>query len=103
MSLLHGYWIELDLAVIIQEISLGGFSVESSKPFEVGSDQTFLFTASDGRETMVACTCRHARLSFAKGPAVCVAGFEFLPQPSENLQIIVDTVRMLGPKFAQGG
>lgn len=99
MSLLHGYWVELDVPVTVVEVSVGGFSVESSIPFPAGFDATFLFSASDGRESLVRCCCRHSRMGESHGSQVCIAGFEFLPQPEENLSIIEDTVRQLGVKF----
>lgn len=97
-SMIHGHWVELDLPVTIRDVSLGGFSVESPIAFPVGSDQTFLFSAADGRQTQAWCRCRHARATRVNGAPMCVAGFEFLPQPEEQLRIIIDTVRLLGLK-----
>ena len=99
MSMLHGYWVELDMPVTIREVSLGGFSVESAIPFPVGFDHTFLFSAADGRETLIRACCRHARMEETGRGTICVAGFEFLPQPEEHLRIVVDAVRQLGGKY----
>jgi hypothetical protein len=99
MSMLHGYWVELDLPVTIRELSLGGFSVESAIPFPVGFDHTFLFSAADGRETLIRSCCRHSRMEETDRGTTCVAGFEFLPQPEEQLKIVVETVRQLGGKY----
>lgn len=93
VSLLHGYWIELDMPVRVLDISLGGFAVESPIPFPTGSEQTFLFSTGDGRETLVRCQCRNVRTTEVDGATISVAGFEFLPQPEENLQVVAETVR----------
>ena len=101
MSTLYGYGVELDLKVTIREVSLGGFSVESPIPFPIGAEQTFLVTTADGRETMVRCKCRHSHTTDSQGATVCVAGFEFLPQPAENLRIIAETIERLQAKAQQ--
>jgi len=95
LSALDGYGVDLDLKVTVLEISLGGFSVESPEPFVVGSEHAFLFSAADGRETMVRCQCRHVKMSGGLGKPTYIAGFEFLPQPAENLELIADTVARL--------
>ena len=90
LSALEGYGVELDAKVTVREVSLGGFSVESPVAFSVGSEQTFLFSTPDSRETMVRCVCRHTRATGTTGTTLCVAGFEFLPNQDANLQIIVN-------------
>jgi len=95
MSLLHGYWVELDMPVRVIDISLGGFAVESPIPFPIGSEQTFLFSTGDGGETLVRCECRNSRTTEVAGKTACIVGFKFLPQPEEDLQILADTVQRL--------
>ena len=95
MSLLHGYWVELDMPVRVIDISMGGFAVESPIPYPVGSEQTFLFSTGDGGETLVRCECRNSRSAEVEGKSVCIVGFQFLPQPEEDLQILADTVKRL--------
>lgn len=93
VSLLHGYWVELDMPVRVLDISLGGFAVESRIPFPTGSEQTFLFSTGDGRETLVRCECRNVRTTELDGETISVAGFQFLPQPEENLTVVAETIR----------
>jgi hypothetical protein len=95
VSLLHGYWVELDMPVRVLDISLGGFAVESPIPFPTGSEQTFLFSTGDGRETLVRCQCRNVRTAEANGATISVAGFQFLPQPEEDLRVVIEAVRRL--------
>jgi hypothetical protein len=90
LSALDGYEVELDTKVSIEEISVGGFSAESPLVFAVGSAQTFLFSTGAGIETMVQCVCRHVKLMDGTGGVKCVAGFEFLPNQEDSLQVIVD-------------
>ena len=94
LSTLQGYDVDADASVNVLEISLGGFSVESPVMFEVGSEQTFLFSTAEGAETMVRCVCRHTRDTQASGPR-CVAGFEFLPGQEASLEIIVQVYERL--------
>jgi hypothetical protein len=104
MSSLHGYGVELDRNVTILEVSRGGFSLESPSEFAVGVEQTFLFTTNDGDETLVRCQCRHSHAKAAMGGTqTYVAGFEFLPQPEENLRIIVETIDRLMKSLSDTG
>ena len=94
LSALEGYDVGAGASVNVLEISLGGFSVESAVMFEVGSEQTFLFSTAEGAETMLRCVCRHARGVQVTGPR-CVAGFEFLPDQESSLKVIVDVYERL--------
>lgn len=95
-SSLHGYSVDLDVSITIRDVSQGGFSLEGPVPYQVGAEQTFLFTSGDGVETLVRCQCRHSRMTTsAAGVALYVAGFEFLPQPEDNLKLIVETIERL--------
>ena len=96
LSALHGYGVEVEAAVNVRDVSLGGFACESHIVFTTGTEHTFLFTTSDGRETMVRCQCRHARSTkMADGSATCVAGFLFLPDQEANLQVLIEVYRKL--------
>ena len=96
LSALHGYEVDIETNVIVRDVSLGGFALESPIAFKVGSEHTFLFSTVDGRETMVRCECRHARTSTTGGGAPnCVAGFQFLPGQQDSLQIIVEVYQRL--------
>ncbi len=99
LSSLEGYGVEVATKVTVREISLGGFSVESPVTFPNGSVQTFLFSIGDGTETMVRCECRHVESVGANGTVSCIAGFQFLPNQDESLQMIVNLYRELRRKF----
>ena len=95
MSRLRGYWVELDLTVTVREASLGGFSVVSPAPFPVGSQQSFLFSTLDGRETLAFVEFRHSAASPHVGRTAYIAGFEFQPQPKDNLALVVDLLKAI--------
>ena len=99
MSRLRGYWIELDVIVTVREISLGGFSVLSPVPFPIGSEQSFLFSTVDGRETLALVECRHCALAPGTGGQTAyLAGLQFQPQPADNLSLIVDTLQTIASR-----
>ena len=100
MSRLRGYWVELDVTVTVREVSLGGFSVLSPVPFPVGSEQSFLFSTVDGRETLAFVECRHcAPAADTRGAAtVYLAGLSFQPQPADNLSLIVETLQVIASR-----
>jgi len=99
LSTLHGYEVELDAKVAVQEISTGGFSAESPVEFKPGTEHTFLFSRDDGEETMVRCECRHIRPASRPGSTGYVAGFRFLLNQDENLKILIDLYRRLRQKY----
>jgi hypothetical protein len=93
LSELYGCVVALDLPVLIRDASRGGFSVESACPFPVGSEHTFRFQNLTGGTTNVVAICRHtAPLQRAHGAPRYSAGFEFLPQPAENLTRVLATI-----------
>ena len=86
LSELYGCVVALDLPVLIRDASRGGFSVESPCPFPVGSEHSFRFHKPTGETTTVVAVCRHiTQMSRSNGKPRYSAGFEFLPQPAENL------------------
>ena len=99
MSRLRGYWVELDVTVTVREVSLGGFSVLSPVPFPIGSQQSFLFSTVDGRETLALVECRHcAPAADPRGRNIYLAGLEFQPQPADNLELIVETLQTIASR-----
>ncbi len=95
LSALEAYGVDVNVKVVVREVSPGGFSVASPVPFAVGEEQTLLFSAADGSETMVRCTCRHSRTLESGGAMTCVAGFQFLPGQDASLKIIIDLYAQL--------
>jgi hypothetical protein len=99
MSRLRGYWIELSVAVTVREVSVGGFSAMSPVPFPVGSQQSFLLSTVDGRETLALVECRHCSpAANTRGPNAYLAGFEFPPQPAENLGLVIETLQWIAAR-----
>ena len=95
LSALQGYGVDVESNVVVRDVSLGGFAVESPIPFRIGDEHTFLFSTADGRETIVRCECKHARASQAGGTQTCIAGFQFLPGQQDSLQIIIEVYQRL--------
>jgi hypothetical protein len=92
----HGPLVTVDLVVKVREASAGGFSVETQIPLPVGSEHTFRFQNQAGQATTVVATCRHClRVNRPGSSSLFVAGFEFVPQPAENLRLILETISAL--------
>jgi hypothetical protein len=96
LSELHGQLVPFDVAVVIREASDGGFSMESPVLFPIGSEQMFRLRADSGAATTVRAVCRHSmRVNRLDGPSFSISGFEFLPQPEENLRLVCETIRAI--------
>ena len=90
LSELYGCVVALDLPVLVRNASRGGFFVESACPFPVGSEHSFRFQTFGVRPTTVVAVCRHTqRLGRSGSEPRYAAGFEFLPQQSENLRRVL--------------
>jgi len=83
------------VAFEVRDASRGGFRIESECPFPVGSEHSFRFQADGDRPTTIVAVCRHIqRVDLSKqghsnhAPRYA-AGFEFLPQPAENLRRVL--------------
>ena len=94
LSDLYGCVVPLDLPVLVRDVSRGGFRIESECPFPVGSEHSFRFQTG-GRPTTVVALCRDIeRVNYSshgrsnRAPQY-VAGFEFQPQPAENLRRVL--------------
>jgi hypothetical protein len=90
VSELYGVVVALDLPVLVRNASRGGLLIESACPFPVGSEHSFRFHTHGGRPATIVAVCRHIqRVSRADAAPRYAAGFEFLPQPSENLRRVL--------------
>jgi hypothetical protein len=94
LSDLYGCVVALDLPVLVRDASRGGFRIESECPFPVGSEHSFRFQTG-GRPTTIVAVCRHIqRVNLSnqrrsnRAPRYA-AGFEFMPQPAENLRRVL--------------
>jgi hypothetical protein len=90
LSDLYGCVVALDLPVLVRNASRGGFRIESACPFPVGSEHSFRFQTLGGRPATIVAVCRHIqRVSRSSDAPRYAAGFEFLPQPAENLRRVL--------------
>jgi hypothetical protein len=79
--------------LVVRDVSVGGFSAESAVKFVVGSQQAFRLFARNGRHTTVLARVAYcAATPLLISRPVYVAGFEFLAQPADNLQLVADIV-----------
>ena len=63
----------------LREISLGGFSIETTTPFAPGQRHDFHFTLDDGSELQVRATSVHCSLvRVVSGLSMHLSGFEFI-------------------------
>ena len=93
VSELYGLVVALDLPVLIRNASRGGLLIESACPFPVGSEHSFRFHTHGGQRTTIVAVCRHIRrVGRADAPPRYAAGFEFLPQPTENLRRVLGLI-----------
>jgi hypothetical protein len=87
VSELYGLVVALDFPVLVRNASRGGLLIESACPFPVGSEHSFRFQAHGGQPATIVAVCRHIRrVGRSDSAPRYTAGFEFLPQPSENLR-----------------
>jgi hypothetical protein len=78
---------------LVREVSSGGFSIEADRSFAVGTEHTFQFEIPSGPAARVKTLCRYCTLVSRDGePRSYMSGFEFLPQPSQNLRPILGAI-----------
>jgi hypothetical protein len=93
----EGRQVALDIAIILRDLSRGGFSCESRVPFSPGADrQLFRFTTPAGTAVALEARSIHCRVSGvdAHGQPIYVSGFEFRSTPAtdEAVAILLDKV-----------
>jgi hypothetical protein len=82
---------------VVDEASLGGFSIRSRTPFDPESKYRFRLSSPSGQATVVAAVCRYCTATPGDGerePATYVVGFQFLPQPTRRLRLILGAIAM---------
>jgi hypothetical protein len=55
---LHGRVVQLDVLVILRDISVGGFAIESPQMFQPGVEHTIELTAPTGKQLVASATVR---------------------------------------------
>lgn len=80
----------------LREISLGGFSIETTMPFPPGPLQDFHFSLDDGAELRVRAKSVHCALvSVAAGLPMHISGFEFIQRDArvrDEVEAFVDRI-----------
>ena len=80
---------------LVEEASLGGFSVRSDVVFEPGTEHQFRVTSPTGQLATIATVCRYCTLvSEPHETARYLAGFQFTPQPTKRLRLFLGAIAM---------
>lgn len=75
---LQGELVSLEMPVRVREISLGGMSVETNKPFDVESRHSFMLTLGDGSGVYVLGRVAYSRRIVGPDTVAFVSGIQFL-------------------------
>ncbi|HEX5071454.1 MAG TPA: PilZ domain-containing protein [Vicinamibacterales bacterium] len=81
---IQGQVVSLDVPIQVREISLGGMSVETPRPFPVGSVNVFMLTLGDGAGIDVAGRIVYSRPSADANRKFFVSGIQFIDQDDRN-------------------
>ena len=83
---------------VVEEASVGGFSVVTAMAFEPDSQHHFRFAGPSGDTAIVSAICRHCtRIEGQDQTQAYRAGFQFLSQPTRRLRIILGAVATDAP------
>ena len=93
---MQGRTVALGLQVRVREISLGGMSIETSEPLDVGSVHEFNLTLGDGATIQLTGRVLRTAESAADGPVVHISGIQFVDEGDDaHVAGIIDQA---GPK-----
>jgi hypothetical protein len=93
----------LDQPVLIREVSIDGFSARTPAPFAPGATESFHFTSADGHSTFITARAVHCTpIEETSAEPAYMAGFAFLPQAPEALQVIVHVLGTLADAESDG-
>ena len=82
---LYGYVVALDVPLAVQNLSPGGFAIESPIPFATGTSHQFRFTTDQQRPIVIGARTVHCmRYVTPRGQATYLIGFEFLFEPDAD-------------------
>jgi hypothetical protein len=83
---------------VVEEASVSGFSMTSGATFVPGTAYRFRISSSQQHIAVVAAMCRSCTPVEREGaPLSYRAGFQFLPQPSRRLRLILGAIAMDAP------
>ena len=94
---LAGHLLDQDLPVRVRDIGLGGFSIETVEPLEIGIEHRVRFVSHDDWSTVLLALCAYSRPScLDDGSPIYVAGFSFTgedrPETRQTIQILIEKV-----------
>lgn len=84
-----------DQSFAVEEASVGGFSLKSTKPFVADVDYRFRLSNESGQSTIVEVVCRYCKTLPAEPETTSpryLAGFQFLPQATTRLRLILGAI-----------
>ena len=90
---LHGQLVAKDVAIDVREISLGGMSFQTAKPFDLGTHHEFLLTLGDGAGVVVLGRIAYCNKSIDReAAAMFIVGIQFLDEDSNSADGEVDNL-----------
>jgi len=82
---LHGQLVSMDIPINVREISLGGMSFQTPKPFEVNTRHEFMLTLGDGAGIVVLGRIAYCNKSVDRlSGEMFIVGLQFLDEDAEN-------------------
>jgi PilZ domain len=78
-----GQPLTFDSPVVVKDLSIGGFSIETSIPLRPGETHEFRFALGDSISIIVLATVKHQRPAAGRVPGRYVVGLEFLDKSGE--------------------
>jgi hypothetical protein len=82
---LHGRVVQVDVLVILRDISVGGFAIESPQMFQSGAEHTVELTAPTGKQFVATATVRQcARQVDSEDVLPYFASFVFADSARQN-------------------
>lgn len=90
----RGHIVSLDTPVVVRDMSLGGMSMESAFPFEVGSRHEFRLALGDGSLVLLRGEIRHSRnIGVPGGTALYLTGVQFVDEaPPDGETTVADLI-----------
>ena len=83
---------------VVDEASMGGFSIVTPTPFEPDSQHHFRLSGPSGDADIISAACRHcSRIERGGQDPAYRAGFQFLSQPTRRLRIILGAIAADAP------
>jgi len=94
---LYGHTVALDVPLAVQNLSAGGFAIDSPIPFQAGTEHQFRFTTEKGQAVTVTAQVVHSmRCPSPAREARYLVGFEFVRESDadgskEAIDTLLDT------------